>query len=275
MGKTSYFVIICVVILALVSLLLPEKFSQSVRQKSSDFLSPFWNSVGWTRDKFTIVQSSLKTIDLLEKEVKQLRAENTQLSAENSQMGSLKSENMRLKEMLDLKKSSPFRLLACKVVKRDPSDWWSAVEIDRGWEDDKDLAPDQPVITPRGIVGKTGEVSKKSTRVILLVDENCKISAEVEGSGARGIVMGAASSNMGSLYCRLTYVSREKEIPVGARVFSSGLGGNFPQGLLIGTVKEALALTSERNFGLFRDGVVDPMVDLNDLKELFVIVGVK
>lgn len=259
----------------LAALLLPKSITQGVRQVSAESASPFWRGLGWAQKKLDVAKVSLRALDALEEEVQKLRADNAQLSAEKTQLQSLKDENARLREMLDFERPSPFRLLACRVVKRDPSNWWSAVIVNRGWQDDRSLAPDQPVITPRGVVGKTGEVARFTTQVILLVDENCKISAEVEGSGARGIVMGAAGSNKGRSLCRMTYVPRESELPLGARVFSSGLGGNFPQGLLLGTVKEAPQLSSERNFGLFRDGMIEPVVELNNLKEMFIVVGLK
>lgn len=276
MSKPFYFtVIIGVVMVGLVALLLPQPATKAVKQVSSEVVSPFWRALGWFQKKADVAEVSLRTIDKLEEEVQTLRARNAQLSTENARLQSLKDENARMREMLDFERPSPFRLLACRVVKRDPSSWWSAVIVNRGWSDDRSLAPDQPVITPRGIVGKTGEVAKYTTQVILLVDENCKISSEVEGSGARGIVIGASGANMGKSLCRMTYIARDSELPIGARVFSSGLGGNFPQGLLLGTIKDAPPVSSERNFGLFRDALIEPAIVLNDLREMFIVVGVK
>jgi rod shape-determining protein MreC len=59
----------------------------------------------------------------------------------------------------------------------------------------------------------------------------------------------------------------------GERVLTTGLGGTFPPDLIIGTVSEAPMLTADKNFGLYREGTVEPSVDLNNLDEVFVILG--
>ncbi|MFH1066946.1 MAG: rod shape-determining protein MreC [bacterium] len=273
MPKPLYLVLaVCIIVIGWFGFTASPTFTQKFRQFSANTLSPVWKTTGWIKNKIVLTQQSLRTIDLLDKEVRELRAEHTKLATENIQLRKLEAENIRLREMLGFKKTSPMRLLACRVAQRDPSNWWSSVIIDRGSKDDSSLAPDQPVISARGVVGKTAEVGPTTTRVILLVDENCKISAEVEGSGARGITIGASPANNSDPFCRITYVSRETTMPLGASVFTSGLGGNFPQGLLIGAIKEAHPLTSERNFGLFRDGILEPAVDLDDLREVFIIL---
>ena len=266
---------VCVVLIALVSWILPKQAAGGLRKASTEIFSPIWRTTDWFKNKADLAKRSLQTIEDLEDEVGKLRKERASLATENAQFRKLRDENARLREMLGFANDSPFRLLACRVIQRDPSNWWSAVIINRGWADDEALAPDQPVISPRGVVGKTGRVGRYATRVILLVDENCKVSAEVENTGARGVVMGDASSNLGDAMCRITFVSRDAELPVGARVFTSGLGGNFPQGLFLGTVEKVHPLRMNRNFGLFQDGVVRPALKLDDLKELFVIVGMK
>lgn len=273
----SYYIAaaLCLVFLTIIGFALPNAVMQSLQQASIETLSPAWQSLGWVKEKSSTVKESLNNIKQLEENIAQLRMENSLLTAKASQLQTLQEENTRLQEALGFKKQTPFKLLAARVIERDLSNWWSSIIIDRGWADDESLAQDQPVVTPRGVVGKTGVVGRHTTRVILLIDENCRISCEVENSRARGIVTGTSLGNHLSKLCHITFVSRETELPIGARVFTSGLGGSFPQGLLIGTVKEAPPLAANRNFGLFRDGTIDPVVDLDDLRELFVIVGTK
>ncbi|NDH35656.1 MAG: hypothetical protein EBX67_09350 [Betaproteobacteria bacterium] len=72
---------------------------------------------------------------------------------------------------------------------------------------------------------------------------------------------------------RLAFYTREAKFGVGERVLTTGLGGTFPPNLLVGTVTEAPALTSEKNSGLYREGKVTPAADLNDLREMFILTG--
>ena len=264
-----------IIALAIAGFFLPETYRPVVEKQSIEITSPVWRCVDWVRDKAGRIREGFQTVNQLQENNSVLKTENAGLKTENSILRNLKEENARLREMLAFKDDSNFQLLPARVIQRDPSNWWNAVIINRGWEGNPALASDQPVVSPRGVVGKTGAVGKYATRVILLVDENCKISAVTENSRARGIVIGATSLNSGNPVCRITFVGRDSEFAPNERVFTTGLGGAFPANLLIGTIKEAPPLSAEKNFGLYRDGVVEPTVDLNNLEEVFVVTGVK
>ena len=236
-------------------------------------ISPFARAWAGIRERWGDFRQSLRQYDALEEENRNLRAENVRLQAEIRQMDYLRTENDRFREMLAFRDQQSYRLLACRVVERDPSNWWNSVLVDRGWKDDPNLAPDQPVLTPRGVVGKTGTVGRSTTRVMLISDENCKVSVLAEGSGARGILMGDTPLNGGQPICRMTFVTRDSKFEVGQRVLTTGLGGTFPPNLLVGTVSDAPPRTNQKNSGLYREGTVIPATDLNDLRELFVLTG--
>ena len=236
-------------------------------------ISPLARIWGGGKNRWTEFRSSLRQFDVLEEENRNLRAENVRLQTEIRQMDYLRTENDRFREMLAFRDQQAFRLLACRVIERDASNWWNSVLVDRGWNDDPNLAQDQPVVTPRGVVGKTGTVGRSTTRVMLLSDENCKVSVLTESAGARGILLGDTPLNGGSPLCRMTFVTRESKFSVGERVLTTGLGGTFPPNLLVGTVTEAPSLTSEKNSGLYREGKVTPAAELNDLREMFILTG--
>lgn len=276
MPRRIYLILTGIALLALLAgLLIPVGVRGETSRKSFYAQSALWRGGSWVLEKWRLVRLSSLTIDQLRERVGRLETENARLKAEQMLLRRFQEENIRLREMVGFQQDSPYRLLACRVVRRDPSTWWSALIINRGYVDEPSLALDQPVVSPRGLVGKIGEVGPYSSRVILLIDENCRISAEVEGSRARGISVGASTVNRGTSRCRLTYVPRESPFQVGERVFTSGLGGTFPPGLLIGTVIEAPALSGDRNFGLFREGLIEPAVDLSNLDELFVVTGAR
>ncbi|MCX6936116.1 MAG: rod shape-determining protein MreC [Verrucomicrobia bacterium] len=236
-------------------------------------ISPFARAWGGVKNRWGDFQQSLRQFDALEEENRNLRAENIRLQTEIRQLDYLRTENDRFREMLAFRDQPAFRLLACRVVERDASNWWNSILVDRGWNDDPNLAQDQPVVTPRGVVGKTGTVGRSTTRVMLISDENCKVSVLTESAGARGILLGDTPLNGGSPLCRMTFVTREAKFEVGERVMTTGLGGTFPPNLLVGTVSEAPPLTSEKNSGLYREGKVTPAADLNDLREMFILTG--
>jgi rod shape-determining protein MreC len=236
---------------------------------------PLLRSTGWFSEQARRVKNSMRDAGEVRDEVGRLRDENQKLNAEVLLLRDLSTENSRLREMLGFKQGSSFRLLGCRVVSRDPSNWWNSVLINRGTADEAGLQPDLPVVSPRGVVGKTGTVSPSVTEVILLINENCKISGTAETSRDQGIVMGQGALTPSHITTRMKFLPRNATIASGERVLTNGLGGVFPPGLLIGIVSDVPPLNAESNFGLYREAVIDPAVDISQLDELFVVLGAR
>jgi len=268
-----YFTGTLAVALAFGGFFLPQGTRDSLRHYSMELLSPVIHLYETATDSPGSFFARFRDAGTLAQENAALKSRNSELEMENIRLQSIQEENSRLREMLNFRQASPYRLMACRVVQRDVSNWWNTVIINRGWEDK--IEPGLPVVTARGVVGKTDTVGRNTTRVILLVDENCKISAITENSHAQGIVSGATSTRGGKPLCQINFVDRNTMFTKGERVLTTGLGGTFPPDLIIGTVSEAPMLTAEKNFGLYREGTVDPAVDINNLDEVFVILGGK
>ncbi len=222
---------------------------------------------------FADMDEGLQTMKWYQREVVRLKSENVRITTENTYYRNFTQENNRLREMLNFKNASPYKLQACRVVGRDPANWWNSLSINVGWSDDAGIVSDLPVVTPRGVVGKTGVVWPSVTEVILIVNSNCKVAGALETSRERGIVVGEGAKAKGTPQAKMKFIARDAQLGVGERVFTSGLGGVFPPGLFLGTVAEVPPLSSSLNFGLYREIRVDPALDLTQLDELFVIVG--
>jgi rod shape-determining protein MreC len=274
--KKSYvFIALALLIIVIIGATLSPGAVTTFRQWALTAVAPAVQFSDWVRSLYSDVNAGLTTLDAAQAEVVKLRSENARLATENSYLIDLRKENNRLREMLGFKQASQYRLMTARVVSRDPSNWWNTVMINRGWSDDENLTPDLPVVTPRGIVGKTGTVSRSVTEVILMVNENCKISCVIEGSREQGIIVGEGVAAEGKPKARMKFIARNAEIAVGERVFTSGLGGVFPSGLLLGTIEMVPPLSASENFGLYREAVLDTAVDPSQLDELFVVIGAK
>lgn len=258
--------------LLLIGLALPHAWEQQLHKIGLEMASPFlsvWDrSVKFWED----FELGTKTLNDIQAELKQLRARNTELAMQNSYLSHLQEENDRLREMLSFRHSSSFRLLSCRVISRDPANWWSQLYVDIGWGDDAHLSSDLPVVTPRGVVGKTGIIARNLSQVILLTNENCKISAMTEVSKDQGLVVGAGTPADNKPYARMIYLPRNAQAAAGERVLTSGLGGVFPAGLYVGSITQVLPLEASRAFGLYREATVDPGVDLTQLSEMFIVL---
>ena len=248
-------------------LLVSPRTGQRMQSGFLQALSPFLRTGSSLQMKVAAFTQSLKTLQELEADNASLATENRHLKATYQLLKDLEAENARLRGALGYRQRSQFKLVPARVLGRDPSTWWSTIKIDRGFDDGLDT--DQPVITDGGLVGKTTTVARNVSTVLLVSDESCKVAALVEGSPERGIVAGERVSSQMEPLLQLSFLSRDAALPPGVRVLSSGAGGVFPDGLLVGTVKEFQTRELDGR------AVVRPAVDLGRLQEVFVIVGRK
>jgi rod shape-determining protein MreC len=282
-NRSAYFITVLIVGCAftLICFLLPEQVTQTLRKETLEVLGPVLRVVQKPVGALGRMDTKLKTLDQAQAEVAQLKDQVAKLTVQNALLADKTTENARLREMLNFRDASPYRLRACRVLSREPSSWWDSVQVNVGWADDPDLAKDQPVVSPRGVVGKTGEVSQYVTDVILMVNPNCSISATVDNPADpsrhdQGIVQGQGNFEEGEPRVKINYLPKDSTVAVGQFAVTSGLGPYFPAGLRLGTVTEVPALKNEYpTFGLYREAVIVPTADLNKLDELFIVLGPK
>ena len=213
------------------------------------------------------MRSGLKSLEELEKDNNSLQVENRSLKATNQALRDVEHEVNRLRHALNYRERSVFRLVPAEIVTRDSSTWWRTVTINRGKDDGIDS--DMPVVTDEGLVGKTTTVSENISIVLLVSDENCKVAASVEGTREQGIVSGERVTGGIAPLLNLNFLSKQANLQPGQKAFTSGVGGVFPSGLLIGTVK------SFRVRELDGQAQLTPTVDLSHLEDVFVVTGRK
>jgi rod shape-determining protein MreC len=192
----------------------------------------------------------------LDRQNRQLRAENEILRQQVRALTEAGNENLRLTHLLNLTQHTGFKTLGARVIGRDAGNWWKSIQIDRGANDG--LRENLPVLNADGLIGKTVHVSPGEARVLLLIDPNCKVSAVLQDSREPGVVAGT----------QMTYVDRSAKIKPGENVLTSGLGGIFPKGILIGTVVKA----ELNRQGMYQDIEIKPAVDFRRLEEVVVIL---
>ena len=105
--------------------------------------------------------------------------------------------------------------------------------------------------------------------VLLVSDENCRVACSVEGTREQGIVSGERVTGSVSPLLDLNFLSKQADVRTGAKVYTSGVGGVFPSGLLVGVVQ------SFRVRELDGQARITPAVDLSHLEDVFVVTGRK
>ncbi len=232
----------------------PHKFGleiigpfQTAISKVSNFADGFWN----------------KYVSLLHvrDENEQLRQELQQYKTANIEYREAVATNVRLKKLLELKESLPPPTLTAEIVGKDPSLWFRTLTINRGSSDG--VHKGMPVVTVEGVVGQVLTSSPNYSKVLLATDPNSAIDVITQKTRVQGIVKGLGRDAFG-----LHYVLKSAEVEKDDYVLTSGLGGVFPKGLMVGKVSEI----KKSRRGMFQNIEVEPAVDFSQLEFLIIIM---
>ncbi len=149
----------------------------------------------------------------------------------------LKKEYEELKKINDLSNTLvDFKSKTGVVVERNKMYWFNTITINLGSKDG--IKEDMAVISSSGLIGKINKVSKTTSEVKLITtnDINNKISVliKLENDTVYGIMSGYKQEEN---LLEVTSTNKNLDIKEGMKVYTSGMGGIFPSGILIGEVK--------------------------------------
>ena len=175
-------------------------------------------------------------------------------------------ENTRLRKLLELReKHTDYEMESAKVVLWSSSNWSSSFTISKGETSGIEIG--DPVITEYGaVVGQITELGTNWATVSTLIDVDMSVGAFVGAAGNSGMVVGEYSF-MKNKTAKLTFLADGAQIFVGDDVLTSGSGGAFPSGLVIGTLT---AVQTEAG-GQIEYGIVEPQCNLDSLVQVFII----
>jgi rod shape-determining protein MreC len=228
-------------------------------------LSPLQSFFSYTGDKVGGSFTFFRDIKALKKENEQLKIQVDILENEKRNLIRNGEENKLLKEALNLKNQfNDYESVGGNIIAKDIGNWFNIFTIDRGTNDG--LTNNSPVITSKGLVGCITETMPFSSKVLSIIDADSTVSAIISKSMEMAIVRGDMRLKDQGL-CRMDYIDDEVELSVGDTIETSGMGGIYPKGILIGRVKE----TRKENGELQRYAVIEPAVDFKKLQEVFVL----
>ena len=190
---------------------------------------PFKNFSSMMTD-YSSLKNVLKENKILKSNVEKLES----LEAENTE---LKQELQQMKDELNIKHVlSDYDYLNATVVNRNANTWYNNLTIDKG--SNNGIEEGMVVINSTGVIGKTTNVSTFSSDVKLITttDTNNKISVKIT-SGDNHLTGLINGYDYKTGYLEVEGISNTENVSVGDLVYTSGLGGVFPSGILIGKVK--------------------------------------
>lgn len=199
-----------------------------------------------------------------EETLTQLRERNAELTALLAQAEELRKENERLQGLVNIVGAYGVEGPTGRVVGRSTDAWNQTVTLDVG--SSSGVEEGLTVIGSTGVVGQVISVAPGSCVVRLLTDPQSGAAALVQSSRAEGVVRGSLA---GLLYLENT--DAKAELSVGDVVLTSGLGGSYTRGLLIGTIVRIEGGSGDAG----RQVVVAPNDTAAPLEELTVVLSAK
>lgn len=205
--------------------------------------------------------------DDLKARLAELEAENRALRQQVVGYDEMKLQNEWYNQILSLHEEHPdYTFADGKVITMDPSDPFHNFSIGAGTA--SGIAVGDPVVTADGLVGVVSEVGLTFSKVRTVLDPALKAAASISRTDESGYTGGSLSLAEKGLL-RINYLERTSSVVSGDFVITSGLGGVFPAGLLIGRVTTVSADTD----GMTLYGEVQPFVEIVNLKRVMVITS--
>ena len=253
--------LIMIVILSNTSI---ENFSQ-IGGALGSFVVPVQNGITYIKNKLIGNNTFFTDITNLKEENEKLKEENSKLEQDLRELEIIKAENETLKEYVNLKdKYTEYTTMPGYVINKDISNYSNVIIINVGEKDG--IKINMPVISDEGLVGHVISVTSNTAKVQTILDTSSAVSS-VCGTARDGMIVKGSLEDDNML--KATYISTSATLLEGDKVETSGLGGIYPKGITIGTVKEIINTKNMSNRYL----VIEPAVDFNKLETVLVILN--
>lgn len=219
---------------------------------------------GWVEDRYNYAFR----YDALKEENEQLRQRVAELEEEARLGADAIEENERLYDLLGLReKRRDLSLESAKITARGATNWASTLTLNKGT--DYDVAVGNCVIDQYGnLVGVVSEVSYNWCTITTVIDPELEMGALVARTDSAAILEGDFTL-MGQGKLKLTYLPENTQLLAGDQVLTSGMGGVYPSGLVVGTIDEVLTEAS----GMGRYAILSPAAELEQLRQVFIITS--
>ena len=223
--------------LVLINLDANFRFLEKIRSVVFTVLNPIVELILLPRDGLIFVSGHISTISSLNNKLFRLEQEQALNSEALLVLEQLKNENADLRKLLNLKSNFSNSSTAAEIRYKLPDPYSKRIVIDRGSRDQIKIG--QPVISADGIVGQITQVFNNKSEVTLLSDSNLSIPVFLPRTRIKAITKGKGTTDG----FELNYTDLSANILIGDKIFTSGLDGLYPPGIIVGEVTSVLAAT--------------------------------
>ncbi|KHD35116.1 rod shape-determining protein MreC [Clostridium acetobutylicum] len=265
---------VTVIVLSVSFLLL---ISYSAKRKKVSFVE---NGVGTVLNSvqgfFYNINSDIKGFVGFVSNFSEVKAENQELKKKNSELkqkaasyDSLKRENTKLKKMFDFKQSkSEYNYVGGNIILKSGADALKGYVINKGSNDG--IKVGMAVINDEGLIGQVTSVASNYCKIETISSENISVAALIQRTQVNDCIVRGYTDNEDKEknLSILTMLPLNSDIKEGDTITTSGIGGDYPQDIIIGKVKSV-----EDNKGkMEREAIIEPAVDFTRLQNVFIVV---
>jgi len=253
--------VILLIILVFVSNISLNKFSY-IENVFSNIIMPIQSGITFLKNKLSGNDNYFSTMEYLKEENENLKQKNLELEEALRKLEIIQAENSTLKEYLNLTEQyKNYKTIPAYIINKDISNYSSVFVINVG--ENNGVKENMTVIAAEGLVGHVISVTEDTAKVQTLIDSSNVVSASLENSKDIVICRGMLKGNE----LKTTYIATDTVMTEGEKLYTSGMGGIYPKGIYIGTIKkinETKNIT-DRNF------ITEAAVDFENLETVLVI----
>ena len=232
---------------------------------ASTIVNPIQNGLLYLKNKKDGNSDFFSNIEQIQQENEELKQKNSQLEEQLRELESVKAENAKLQEYFLLtEKYSSYKTIPAYIINRDISNYSSNIVINVGRN--QGVEENMTVIADKGLVGHVISVTDETAKVQIIVDSASVVSSTISTTNESIICRGTLEDNK---ILRATYIPPDAELIQGDSIETSGMGGIYPKGIKIGTIKEIITTNNLTD----RYAVVETAVDFSKTYAVLVITG--
>lgn len=258
-------IITVIVLILIVAFSNGENNASFFENVASKLVMPVQNGLTYLKNKISGNSTFFTDINKLKEENEELQAKNSELEQSLRELENIKTENEMLKGYMNLtEKYGEYKTIPAYVINKDISNYSKTIIINVGKNDG--IQENMTVIADEGLVGYIVSVTDTTAKVQTIIDTASSVSATMSSTDESIVCKGTLDSTK---ELKAMYIPTDYNIIQGDSIETSGLGGIYPKGIHIGTVKQVEATKNVTD----RYAVIETAVNFDKLSTVLVITN--
>lgn len=257
-------IIITIVILILIVIFSNTEANTTFFESIANTLvMPIQNGLTYLKNKVSGNSTFFVDINNLKSENQELQEKNSELEQALRELENIRTENETLKEYLGLtEKYGEYKTVPGYVINKDISNYSKTIIINIGKDDG--IEENMTVIANEGLVGHVISVTDNTAKVRTIIDTSSSISCLMSTNKDSIVCKGTLDSNS---ELKAMYISTDANLVQGDSIDTSGLGGIYPKGIHVGTIKRVISTKNITD----RYAMIETAVNFDKLNTVLVV----